>query len=98
MTVLPPDINGTNDICQPRHHQLRRRQPHLHRRAALQHLHGQLRQPHPGSPLVSDINCMRPGGATDYADAMAAGYNELNSTAAPASKKSSYCSQTAPPT
>ena len=32
----------------------------------------------PGSPLVSDINCMRPGGATDYADAMEAAYNELN--------------------
>ena len=32
----------------------------------------------PASPLVSDINCMQPGGGTDYADAMTAAYNELN--------------------
>ena len=32
----------------------------------------------PSSPLVSDINCMKPGGGTDYADAMTAAYNELN--------------------
>ena len=32
----------------------------------------------PTSPLVSDINCMKPGGGTDYADAMAAANTELN--------------------
>ena len=35
---------------------------------------GQLIQ---SDPLVSDINCIRPGGQTDYADALQAAFNEL---------------------
>lgn len=31
----------------------------------------------PSDPLVSDINCIRPGGQTDYADALQSAYNEL---------------------
>ena len=78
LTTLPPDIHGTNDVC--------RRPPSSNYDSttptytvvplsnSYMDSSGNLIA---SSPLVSDINCMRPGGATDYADAMEAAYNEL---------------------
>ena len=79
LTTLPPDVNGTNDICQAATSNNYNSTTPTYTVVPLSNTYmdsaGNLI---PGSPLVSDINCMKPGGGTDYADAMTAAYNELN--------------------
>ena len=79
LTTLPPDINGTNDVCQAASSNNYDSTTPTYTVVPLSNTYmdssGNLI---PSSPLVSDINCMQPGGGTDYADAMEAAYNELN--------------------
>ena len=78
LSVLPPDINGTSDVCLPAGNNNYDVSNPTYTVVPLSNTYmdssGNLIQ---NSPLIRDINCMRPGGATDYADAMEAGYNEL---------------------
>ena len=79
LTTLPPDVNGTNDICQAASSNNYNSTTPTYTVVPLSNTYmdnaGNLI---PASPLVSDINCMKPGGGTDYADAMAAANTELN--------------------
>ena len=79
LTTLPPDVNGTNDICQAASSNNYNSTTPTYTVVPLSNTYmdnaGNLI---PTSPLVSDINCMKPGGGTDYADAMAAANTELN--------------------
>lgn len=79
LTTLPPDIHGTNDVCQAASSNNYDSTTPTYTVVPLSNSYmdasGNLV---PSSPLVSDINCMQPGGGTDYADAMTAAYNELN--------------------
>lgn len=78
MSVLPPDVHGTNDVCNAASSSNYDSTTPTYTVVPLSNSYmdssGNLIG---SSPLVSDINCMRPGGATDYADAMEAAYNEL---------------------
>ncbi len=78
MSVLPPDVNGTTDVCKaaatsnydsthPTYTVVPLSTDYMDSSGNLV----------PTSPLVADINCMQPGGGTDYADALEAGYAEL---------------------
>ena len=75
LTVLPPDVNGTNDVCQaaddsnydsnnPTYTVVPLNDDYMSSPGVLDNT----------STLVKDIKCLKPGGATDYADAMEAGY------------------------
>ena len=79
LTTLPPDVNGTSDVCQAASNNNYDSTHPTYTVVPLSNAYmdssGNLVS---NSPLISDINCMKPGGATDYADAMEAAYNELN--------------------
>jgi Flp pilus assembly protein TadG len=91
LSTLPPDTNGTSDICKaetgtspspddapnPTYTVVHLSNNHMNST-------GQLIA---SSPLVSDINCMKPGGGTDYADAMTAAYAELQANGRPSVQK-----------
>jgi Flp pilus assembly protein TadG len=91
LTTLPPDMNGTSDIC----HAENSTNPSpydittptytvVHLGNSYMNASGQLVS---SSPLISDINCMQPGGGTDYADAMTAAYAELQANGRPGVQK-----------
>ena len=99
LTTLPPDVNGTNDMCQAASSNNYDSTHPTYTVVPLSNSYmdnaGNLIA---SSPLVSDINCMKPGGGTDYADAMAAAYTELNLHGRPGVQKIIVLLSTAPPT
>ena len=98
LSTLPPDMHGTSDICtaepgEPSGGSGTGNTPYstttptytvVHLSNSYMNSTGQLIS---SSPLVSDINCMKPGGSTDYADAMAAAYAELQANGRPGVQK-----------
>ena len=78
LTVLPPDVNGTTDVClaadnsnydstNPTYTVVPLNDDYMSSPGTLDTT----------STLVKDIKCLKPGGATDYADALEAGYAAL---------------------
>ncbi len=91
LSVLPPDMNGTSDICKAETATSPSPYDITTPTYTVVHLSnnymtstGQLVA---SSPLISDINCMKPGGGTDYADAMTAAYAELQANGRPGVQK-----------
>jgi Flp pilus assembly protein TadG len=91
LTTLPPDMNGTSDICKAE--TATNPSPYdittptytvVHLGNSYMTSTGQLVA---SSPLIKDINCMQPGGSTDYADAMSAAYAELQANGRPGVQK-----------
>jgi hypothetical protein len=78
LSTLPPDVNGTSDVCNVAQNS---NYDSTHPTYTVVPLSNSYMAPGgslvTSSPLIKDINCMRPGGTTDYADAMEAAYNEL---------------------
>ena len=77
LSVLPPDVNGTNDICSAADSS---NYDSSHPTYTVVHLENSYMSSGnlvTSDPLVHDINCMQPGGGTDYDDAIEAGYAEL---------------------
>jgi Flp pilus assembly protein TadG len=78
LTVLPPDVNGTTDVCKAASTNNYNSTNPTYTVVPLSNNYmdssGNLITT---SPLITDINCMQPGGGTDYADALEAGYAEL---------------------
>ena len=78
LTVLPPDVNGTSDVCQAAGNS-------NYDSANPTYTVVPLSDDYMSSPgtldttstLIKDIKCLKPGGATDYADALEAGYAAL---------------------
>lgn len=80
LTVLPPDVNGTSDVCQaaatsnydsttPTYNVVPLSSDYLTSPGTL----------NTSSTLIKDIKCLQPGGGTDYADALEAGYSAVQS-------------------
>lgn len=79
LTLLPPDTSGLSDVCSaqtddpygpstnPTYNVVRLANNYMDTNGNLIST----------SPLISDINCIKSGGATDYSDAMEASYAEL---------------------
>jgi Flp pilus assembly protein TadG len=91
LSTLPPDTNGTSDICKAEtgtspspYDAPNPTYTVVHLSNNYMNSSGQLIA---SSPLVSDINCMKPGGGTDYADAMTAAYAELQANGRPGVQK-----------
>jgi hypothetical protein len=87
MSVLPPDVNGTSDVCKAAASSNYDSTHPTYTVVPLSNDYMQNGNLVPGSALITDINCMRPGGGTDYADAMAAGYAELQAHGRPGVQK-----------
>ena len=75
LTVLPPDVSGTNDVCDaadssnydsthPTYNVVPLTDDYMTSPGTLDST----------STLIQDIKCLQPGGPTDYADALEAGY------------------------
>ena len=88
LTVLPPDVNGTSDVCRAAASSNYDTSHPTYTVVPLSNSYmdssGNLVS---SSPLIRDINCMRPGGGTDYDDALVAGYNELQADGRPGVQK-----------
>jgi hypothetical protein len=78
LTLLPPDVSGTSDVCQAASSSNYDSTHPTYTVVPLSNTYmdssGNLVA---SSPLVSDINCLKPGGGTDYSNAIEAGYAEL---------------------
>ena len=88
LTVLPPDVNGTTDVClaadnsnydstNPTYTVVPLNDDYMSSPGTLDTT----------STLVKDIKCLKPGGATDYADALEAGYAALQAQGRPGVQK-----------
>jgi Flp pilus assembly protein TadG len=78
LTTLPPDIHGTADVCTAAQTSNYDSNTPTYTVVPLSNTYMDSSD-HlvSSSPLVSDINCMRPGGGTDYSNALEAAYAEL---------------------
>lgn len=78
LTLLPPDRSGTADVCSQENGSSYNVANPTYTVVPLSNdymdMSGNLVQ---GSPLVSDINCLQPGGSTDYSNALEAARAEL---------------------
>jgi len=78
LTFLPPDSNGTTDVCSAQSDASYSAAKALYQVVPLSSNYldsnGNLVT---SSAIVSDINCMKDGGSTDYSNAMEAAYAEL---------------------
>jgi Flp pilus assembly protein TadG len=88
LTVLPPDVNGTSDVCRAA---ASSNYDSTHPTYTVVPLSNSYMDSSHNivatSPLVSDVNCMQPGGGTDYDDALVAAYNELQQDGRPGVQK-----------
>jgi hypothetical protein len=88
MTVLPPDVNGTVDVCRAASSNNYNSSSPTYTVVPLSSNYmdasGNLLS---ASPLISDINCMQPGGGTDYSNALEAAYAELQKDGRPGVQK-----------
>jgi hypothetical protein len=78
LTLLPPDTRGTSDVCSaegassyttstPTYNVVKLSSDYMDSNGNLV----------ASSPLITDINCLQPGGATDYSNAIEVAYAEL---------------------
>ena len=78
LSLLPPDSNGTADVCSAQssnsYNSARALYTVVNLSNNYQDSSGNLVS---GSPLISDINCMKAGGGTDYSNAMESAYTEM---------------------
>lgn len=78
LSLLPPDSNGTADVCSAQSSNSYNSPKALYTVVDMsnnyQDSSGNLV---PGSPLIWDINCMKAGGGTDYSNAMESAYTEM---------------------
>ncbi len=82
LTVFPPDVNGTSDVCRASSGNANSSAYDANNPTYSVVPLSNDYQTSPGtlnksSTLVRDINCLQPGGATAYADALEAGYAQL---------------------
>jgi hypothetical protein len=84
MTVLPPDVAGTTDICQAAQNSNYQAPNPTYTVVPLSNnymdMQGNLVA---GSPLVRDVSCLQPGGTTDYSNALEAAKAELQKDGRP---------------
>jgi hypothetical protein len=84
MTLLPPDVAGTTDVCRAAQNSNYQVANPTYTVVPLSNdymdMQGNLLT---GSPLVSDVNCLQPGGTTDYSNALEAAYAELQKDGRP---------------
>ena len=84
MTLLPPDVAGTTDVCRAAQNSNYQVANPTYTVVPLSNnymdMQGNLIT---GSPLVSDVNCLQPGGTTDYSNALEAAYAELQKDGRP---------------
>ncbi|HEU0194816.1 MAG TPA: vWA domain-containing protein [Gaiellales bacterium] len=84
LTLLPPDSMGLSDVCDAQGNSSYTSPNAQYTVVPLSDDYlddqGNLIT---GSDLISDINCLKPGGATDYADALEAAYAELEADGRP---------------
>jgi hypothetical protein len=84
MTLLPPDVAGTADVCQAAKNSNYQANNPTYTVVPLSNdymdFQGNLVS---GSPLVSDISCLQPGGTTDYSNALESAYQELQQDGRP---------------
>jgi Putative Flp pilus-assembly TadE/G-like len=88
LTLLPPDSLGLSDVCDAQSNGSYTSPNAQYTVVPLSDDYmddqGNLI---PGSDLISDINCIQPGGATDYADALEAADAELQTDGRPGATK-----------
>jgi Flp pilus assembly protein TadG len=84
LTLLPPDRSGTGDVCSKENGSSYDIANPTYTVVPLSNdymdMSGNLVS---SSPLVSDINCLQPGGSTDYANALEAAQAELQKDGRP---------------
>jgi hypothetical protein len=78
LSLLPPDSNGTADVCSAQSSNSYNSAKALYTVVKMandyQDSSGNLLS---SSPLIADINCMKAGGGTDYSNAMESAYAEM---------------------
>jgi len=78
LSLLPPDSNGTSDVCSAQSSSSYNSSKALYTVVDMSNdymdSNGNLVT---GSQLVSDINCIKAGGGTDYSNAMESAYTEM---------------------